>query len=236
MNKLLIIGLVFFVGLQSYAQDETQQIGRPNIPGTLQVEYGHSFSPLDSVPFKVLGNRTANFYYMLDKPLGASKFSFHIGAGVGLDRVKFTTDSQKRHLTLISKVDSSIYYAIRDKDKVVSKSMFITNYVDVPLEFRFNTAPNDRAKNFFVAIGGRVGYMMRAQTKVKYTVNNETNRTKEQKSFNLTPVRYSTYLRVGVGAFNLYANYALSPLFKDGEGPRAKPIQMMTVGMSFELF
>ena len=236
MKKLLIIGLVFFAGLQSFAQNETTRVGRPNIPGTLQIEYGHSFSPLDSVPFKVLGNRTGNFYYMLDKKLGASKFSFHIGAGAGLDRVKFTTDDQKRYLTLVSKTDSSVYSPLRDKEKTFTKSMFITNYIDVPVEFRFNTSPTDRSRNFFVAIGGRAGYMIRAQTKVKYTVNNETNRAKEQKSFNLTPVRFSTYLRVGIGAFNLYTNYALSPLFKKGEGPSSKPIQMMTVGMSFELF
>jgi len=236
MSRYFLTGLIIFCAFWAYAQDTAPMKGRPDVPGTFMVEYGHSFSITDSVPFKVLGNRNANFYYLYDMPFGVSKFSFHAGAGFGLDRVKFTKNHDGRYLWLEERGDSAVFRSVSRALPDVQKSMFITNYVDVPLEFRFNTSPEDKSRNFFVAVGGRVGYMMRAQTKIKYIENTKVNRRKDQKPFHVTPVRYSAYIRVGVGAFNIYANYALSPLFKPNEGPTNKPIQLMTVGISLDLF
>ncbi|HET9053293.1 MAG TPA: hypothetical protein VFM90_03920, partial [Cyclobacteriaceae bacterium] len=88
----VILLLLVTLGSTAVAQDTdaTQKKGRPNIPGTFQVDVGFNL-PAQKAGFNTnfFGSSTVNLYYFYDKRLGSSKFSVHTGLGLGLERYKF---------------------------------------------------------------------------------------------------------------------------------------------------
>ena len=114
--------------------------------------------------------------------------------------------------------------------------MLAMNYLDVPMEVRFNSNPDDPARSFKVAIGGRVGYLIKAHTKIKYKEDGDLKKVKNHQDFNLSKVRYSAYLRIYMGNFNIFGYYNLNPMFEDKKGPGLTKAQSFTVGISLASF
>lgn len=250
MKKLLLSGLFALLTVAVLAQQTNKSTGRPNIPGTFQIDLGvnRMLSAPQGLKTGIWGSRTVNLYYFHDIRFGKSKFSFHPGIGVGFDRYKlkqftkrWSTDTVKR-LTPTMVVNAagntvlqqaaSVVYAPADSTKSIEKSMFITNFVDVPLEFRFSTNPYDPSRSFKVSVGGRIGYLISAQTKMKYKEGGEMKTLKDNQNYNLSPFRYSATLRIGIGNFNWFGIYNLNPLFEKGKGPAQTTTSTLTVGIS----
>lgn len=114
--------------------------------------------------------------------------------------------------------------------------MLVTNYLEVPLEFRYDTRPNDIARSFSWAIGGRIGVLASSLMKVKYKEEGEMIKLKDKKSYGLNPIRYGVYTRIGIGGFNWFAFYNLSEMFEKDKGPEATMMNTMTVGISINGF
>ncbi|HMQ01347.1 MAG TPA: outer membrane beta-barrel protein, partial [Cyclobacteriaceae bacterium] len=114
----------------------------------------------------------------------------------------------------------------------VKKSMVITNYVDLPLEIRFYTNPNDVYRSFHVTLGAYVGVLFDSGTKIKHAQSGENKILKDKQSFDLNPLRYGAGIRIGVGGFNIYGRYNLSPLFRPGFGPGGEDFNALTLGFS----
>ncbi len=114
--------------------------------------------------------------------------------------------------------------------------MLVANYVEIPLEFRFDTTPEDIARSFNVAIGGRIGYLFDSKMKVKYKEDAETKIMKDKQNLGLTQIRYGVYSRIGVGAFNIFGFYNLTPLFEKDKGPDKTTMNSYTVGISINGF
>lgn len=216
----------------------TQSAGQPNIPGTFVLELGIN-SALDAperFDLALWGSRTVNIYYMYELRLGESKFSVVPGIGLSLERFKFKTGAtlgyQNDSLKLLLPAETAITGE--------RKSQLITNYVDVPIELRFTSNPDDPNRAFKLAIGGRVGYMYDAFTKMKYKEGGEVKQYKNKQNFNLNRFRYGVYSKLGIGNFALFGYYNLTPLFKEGEGLYennvANDFQTVTVGISLSAF
>ena len=58
---------------------------------------------------------------------------------------------------------------------------------------------------------------------------NAFHKEKDKQSFNTNPFRVSATVRGGVGWFNVFATYSLTPLFENGRGPELYPF---TVGVT----
>ena len=214
------------------------QSGQPNIPGTFVLELGIN-NGLDAPPrFDVglWGSRTVNIYYTYELRLGESKFSVVPGIGLSLERFKFkngaTLGYQNDSLKLLLPAETPITGE--------RKSQLVTNFVDVPLELRFTSNPSDPNRAFKIAIGGRIGYLYDAFTKMKYKEGGETKQYKDKQNFNLNRFRYGVYSKLGIGNFSLFGYYNLTPLFKEGEGLHqnnvANDFQTVTVGISLSAF
>ena len=181
------------------------------------------------------GSRTLNLYYQYPIRMGRSKFSFNPGVGAGMERWKFTNkyvlaDTIENSIDEYVLVQGSTFYS------GIKKSMLIANYVEVPLEFRFDTTPEDIARSFNVAIGGRIGYLFDSKMKVKYKQDGETRIEKSKQNLGLTQFRYGVYTRIGVGGFNFFGFYNLSPLFEKDKGPDKTTMTSFTVGISINGF
>jgi hypothetical protein len=241
MLKKLVF-FVLFVAFSStvFAQEQVSPVekkkGRPNLPGTFAIDLGFNL-PTEKEGFNtnVFGSRTLNIYYYFDHQLGNSKFSVHPGIGFGLERYKFNNDK-----TLGYDADDSLQMVLVSTvlpgASSIKKTGLITNYIDVPLELRFNSNPNDLGRSFKISLGFKFGVLYDSFTKIKYREDSETKKIKDKQNYNLNPIRYGVLFRVGAGPFSAFANYTLSPLFKDGEGPNKAKINNFTVGLTLAAF
>jgi hypothetical protein len=91
-------------------------------------------------------------------------------------------------------------------------------------------------RSFSVALGGRVGILTDAFTKVRFKDNGETVKIKDKSNHGINPFRYGIYTRIGVGGFSWFAFYNLSPMFEKGKGPLGRDMNSLTVGISINGF
>jgi len=247
-----IFGSILFVLLTicAFAQDEpVKKTHKPTIPGTFMVDLGvnQAIGKPDTWKQGTWGSRTMNLYYQYSMRFGRSKFSFNPGIGVSMERWKF-----KNGATLIDTVELvsfpngaaspnqveqyNLLSPTRTIGQLAKKSQLIANYIEVPIEFRFDTSPEDIARSFNVAIGGRVGYLFDAKTKLKFKTDGEIEKYKVKQEHGLEKFRYGIYTRIGVGGFNWFAFYNLTDVFQKGKGPLGKDFNSLTFGISINGF
>lgn len=260
IKKLIPLAIGITLSIGTLAQT-TKKSGRPDIPGTFVMDIG--VNRLTDAPNKLKyglwGSRTANVYYLYDMRIGKSKFTFHPGIGLGTDRLKLqkfsdyqptdTTIRTSPTLMLNSQGNTAfvtaahyiydgdtLHMADYSKSYITKKSIISATYLDIPVELRFNTNPEDPARSFKVAIGGRAGYLINPHTKIKYKENGELKKLKEHQDFNLSRFRYSVYLKLYMGNFNFFCYYNLNPMFEGKKGPSQTQTSSYTVGISLASF
>jgi hypothetical protein len=248
-RSLFVLLTVFFVSFSLFAQEspvvqqkptvQTKPVkaARPNIPGSFMIDFGFNqgIKKPDNFSQGFWGSRTVNMYYQYPIRMGRSHFSFNPGVGGSFERWLFTndyvlTDTVGGAVGVFSLVPGSTYF------EGIKKSMLVANYVEVPLEFRFDTSPEDIARSFNFAIGGRVGYLFDSKMKVKYREDSETKIMKDKQNLGLSQFRFGVYSRIGVGSFNLFGFYNLTPLFEKGKGPDQTTMTSVTFGISINGF
>jgi len=248
INKIALFLLFFVISSAaiSASTDAPAKTGRPTIPGTFVMEFGFNrdMTGPDNFSLNFWGSRTVNLYYQYDIRILKSRISFVPGIGVSLERFKFkkvrtlaytTTDSLKlvESYNQPSNIETFVPTAVK-------KSQLITNYIEVPLELKYSSNPDDPARTFKISVGGRVGYLFDSFTKMKYKEDHEWKKLKNNQDFNLTKLRYGVSAKVGFGNFSLFAYYNLTNLFQSGKGPYIKGVQddfpTGTVGISLSSF
>lgn len=179
---------------------------------------------MDMMPVSV----GAETYYMSTLVGANSSLSVALGLGVGVN-------NYHNNCIPYDSVEVTYFKQIPGEYEYI-KNKITTAYVDIPLEIRFKTKPNLKKRNFKVAIGGKVGYMISSYIKYKgedfRTASNKMVKFKEYNLNNLVPLRYGTFLRIGYGKVNLLVNYTLSTLFEKNKGPDVVPVSF---GFSFTL-
>ncbi len=221
------------------ASDDTfgpkERKGRPDVPGTFLIELGWNnlLEAPASMDTKIFGSRTLNLIYFYDIQIGNSKFSFLPGIGVGLDRYSFDNNVT---LSQGFDADNNLVVSVDTLTTDLDKSMLVSNYFDIPLEFRFHTNPSDKKRSFNVGVGFKGGVRFGSMTKIKYDDGSENVKEKDKKSFDLNRFRYGLTGRIGIGGFNFFYYHSLSELF-DGNGPQGTDTTTnFTVGLSFKGF
>ncbi len=183
----------------------------------------------DSISANVKGlSRGLNIYAMLDKPFRSNpKLSIAFGAGIGSSNIYF-----KRMFVDIASTSSTLPFINQDTTANYKKFKLSTSFLEIPLEFRFSSNPENPNKSTKFAIGIKGGTMLNAHTKAKElrsaagaTVNGATWKQNSKSYFNTT--RIAATARVGYGIFSLFGAYTLTPMFKDGvAAPDAKTLQI----------
>ncbi len=238
IRPVCLLLLAAFLCSNTMAQEssDTPQPSRrslPDLPGSFVLEFGfhRALDAPDTFDIGFWGSRTVNVYYQLDKRIGNSKFSVHPGIGLSLERFKLTNN-----YTLTSTVSETQLIPASDLYPGVKKSMLITNYIDVPVEIRFSTRPDDPSRSFRASIGGRVGYLYDSFTKIKYSDEGEVRSIKNKQNYNLRKLRYGAFFKIGVGNLGLITHYNITPLFDDNEGPEQAEMSTFTIGLSLSSF
>jgi hypothetical protein len=238
LSNLIVSCLVF-----GQEKERTPIGGRPDIKGDLFIEFG--FNTLNNNPDELrrrfLPSRTFNIYYQLPVNIGAdnSGFTFNPGIGLGTDKLAFRDDKALFNNPALGP-ESSQLLDISDVygDNIsISRNNVSTTFIEVPLEFRYHFNKNNYAKSMRLAIGGKVGYLMQAQTKIAYTDSNGLDRQiKDRQSFGFNPLRYGVYGRFGFSGVNVWGYYGLNQVFQKNQGPFATQATQINFGISVALF
>jgi hypothetical protein len=250
MKKILSTLLLALIATYSFGQYETvKKTARPTIPGSFIFDLGvnRAINSPSTWNQGFWGSRTVNFYYQYSMRIAKSKFSFNPGLGLSLERWKFTDGATLYDtLELVSFPNGAVSPNQTEQYNLISsglvfpknanKSMLIANYFEIPIEFRFDTNPEDLGRSFNVSLGGRVGFLFDAFTKVKYRDLGEDIKVKTKMNHGLSTFRYGVYSRVGLGGFNLFFYYNLSDMFEKEKGPLGKDFNSFTTGISISGF
>lgn len=236
MRVFLTAVFVTLLSVVALAQDEERR--QPDVPGSIQIDLGFNIfqDMADTTKAGFWGSKVANIYYMYDLKFGEnSRFSFNPGIGVGLEKLDFD-----RAVTLINVTDSAqVQVAALSSlypGRPVKKSKIAINYVDVPLELRFHSNRYDHNRGFRAAIGGKVGFLFNAHTKIKLDQSDTNRKIKDADDYRFSRFRYGLIGRIGVGNFSLYYYQSLSEVFESGAGPEGSAPTSFQVGLSITGF
>lgn len=251
MRKFAAFIILTGISISAFSQTEVPKrlTARPDIPGTFVLELGFNrdLSAPPDFSLGLFGSRTANLYYQYEFRILKSSFSFVPGIGLSLERYKFKNDYL---IDYASNATSEGILMISPSDSLpgIKKSQLITNYIDVPLELRYSTNPEDPARSFKISVGGRIGFMYDSFSKIKYKEDGEAKKIKNKEDFNLTKFRYGLTARIGVGNFSIFGYYNLTPLFEENKGVNErvgegtsqtlvkKDFSTLTIGISLASF
>jgi len=143
-------------------------------------------------------------------------------SGVGFSFMDYRFD---RPMTLVKDPGNGILVPFYP-DQEVKKSKLNITYLTVPLILEIATPLKLNHQRLTIAGGVIGGINIGAHTKVKY----EGAKEKDRGNFNVNPLKYELTGRLGLGEICLFANYSMTPLFKEGKGPGFNPL---TIGISF---
>ena len=247
-NTLFVLFLLFTGIAFGQTEAETKPKSHtPNLPGLLLVDLGVNvgIGEPDSWNQGFWGSRTVNVYYHYPFRFGKSKFSFNPGFGLSMERWKFTDGNtliNAEELTtggLPASTQIEQYNLLNANTiypKAANKSMFVTNYFEIPIEFRFDTAPEDLARSFNFAVCGRIGFLYDAFTKVRYTDLGEVVKVKYKLNHGAETMRYGVYTRIGIGSLSAFVFYNLTDMFQPNKGPEGTTMNSLTVGLGLNGF
>jgi hypothetical protein len=230
MRKLL----VFILALATIpAISQTQKKDKYNLADRaadhfmLQLSLDNWTGAPDSIDNRISGvSRGANIYLMLDKPFrGNQNLSVAIGVGVGTSSIFF-----KKTIVDIASLNAVLPFTAVDSGNYFKKYKLATAFLEVPLELRFSSNPEQPNRSVKAALGVKGGILLNAHTKGKIlkngdgVINNYIDKTLSKNYFNSS--RLAATARVGYGLFTIFGSYNLTSIFKDGVAPDIKLLQV----------
>jgi hypothetical protein len=194
----------------------------------IQLSSDHWTGMPDSVSSHQSGfSRGFNAYVMLNKPFkGSPKLSLGLGLGISTSNISF-----KKMEVDVKAAPGLLPFIALDSANHFKKYKLATSYLEIPLEFRYTSKPNNPNKSVKAALGIKVGTLVNAHTKGK-TLQDRNGTTlnafveKENSKRFLNTTHFMATARVGYGIFSLFGSYQLNKLLKDGAGPDIKLYQI----------
>jgi len=143
-------------------------------------------------------------------------------SGLGFSFMDYRFDQP---MTLAKETGSGLLVPVYPEGEIKKSKLNIT-YLTIPLILEIATPLKLNHQRLTIAGGVIGGINIGARTKVKY----EGAKEKDRGNFNVNPLKYELTGRLGLGEICLFANYSMTPLFKEGKGPGFNPL---TIGISF---
>jgi hypothetical protein len=234
MRKILF-GLIFSIAslsllAQNNPSTETAKkkktynlSGRSNDHLMIQLGgFGWSGKP-DSIHTKGL-SRSFNAYFLFDFPFKTNPhFSAAIGAGIGSDHIYF----DKTYVG-IKDVTSTLHFTNQADTSHFKKTKLATVYLEAPVELRYTFDPENNAKSFKLAVGAKIGTLVKAYTRSKdwvdkngASITSYVQKEYSKRFFNTN--RLVLTARAGWGHYSLFFNYQVGVLFKNATAADMHP-------------
>ena len=195
---------------------------------------------------KWFSSRGVDISLLYDYVIAKSNFSLAAGVGfnshnVHMDAFPITYQVSKE--SGIGQQESVYSYTHLDSDffngQNITVNKLSTNFIDIPMEFRYRSKPHKNGKRIAASLGFKLGWLVQSHTKTKvdqdyyYEGVNFGRKIKTYNIPNLTQFRYGVTARVGYANFYINLFYSLTPLFNKDTGTEATPL---SVGIGFSPF
>ena len=96
-------------------------------------------------------------------------------------------------------------------------------YLSLPILLEFQFPVGKKNKKIFFSVGAIGGLTIDAYTHQKYKIKEKEFKNRVREEFLTLPYRYGLTARVGYSFIRLFANYNLTPLFIENDGPELYP-------------
>jgi len=161
---------------------------------------------------------------LLEKNIRLYKNYANIVTGLGFE---WSCYNFKKNITLDPNapyISASNTVVIPDSIKF-SKNKLKAAYLKAPLLLELNTNSENPSKSFHIAGGIEVAYKIGSKTKQVYELNGYEIKSKRSGDYHLADFKYTAVVRAGYGDyFTVFANYGLSGLFEENNGPKVYPV------------
>jgi Outer membrane protein beta-barrel domain len=196
----------------------------------LMLQLGHTIwlGKPDSVNTKGWTRSFAG-YIMMDFPFKTNThWSVGLGPGISAENQFFD-----RMVVDIKSTANSVPFIDAQDTTHFKKFKMTTAFLELPIELRYSFKPYDDRNSIKFALGVKVGTLVGVHTKGKTLQDKNENAindyiVKENTKRFLNRNRLSVMARLGFGHFTAFGTYAITPLFKEGNGPDINPL---TVGL-----
>ena len=143
--------------------------------------------------------------------------------GLGLNMMDYRFDQP---MTVTKDTESGMIVPVYLESTGFKKSKLNVTYLTAPMILEVATPLRFNQHRLTLGAGVIGGLNIGSRTKIK----TDDGKTKDRRNFNINPLKYELTGRVGLGELTLFANYGMTPLFRDGKGPELVPL---TIGVSF---
>jgi len=150
----------------------------------------------------------------------------HIGlvTGMGIHWNNYRFDN---NVVLVADSSTIYGYGLQTQGYDYEKSKLTLTYLVIPLLIEYQTNSRHETNSFHISAGVIGALKMISHTKMVYTdANDGTYKPKNYDDFHIPPFKLDATVRIGWGPINLFATYALTPLFRNGGGPELYPFTM----------
>lgn len=228
--KLLggVVVLLFAINL-TYAQDNNRP-SQPDLPGDLMIDYGFNlWSPkVADLPLRTWGSNSLGIYYNKRFEI-SNRVSFYGAGGFTFDKVAFDND-----LTWLRN-DNGVISMDTLGGVSLKKNKLISTYFEIPVEFRIHPLKTVSGEGWFIGVGAVAGLRIGNHTKIKYDIDDDTQKEELHGDFGVENFRYGLQFRFGFRSIHLFYKTYLNDVFSSaptgGNNPR-----MSTIGINFSGF
>ena len=212
----------------------------PELPGQIVADFGFNLvtNNPERIPYHWWRSKSLGLYFV--KSFDFMK-KFELRPGVGVNLEKFGHNSNMDVFTYLESTtgtDSLAYSTVAGGS--LKKNQLAVNYIEFPVEVRFNFNGNDKKDGLFIAAGGSAAFRIESHTKLKYSDEfGKKMKVKQKNDFGLNTVRLGAYGRIGYRSFSLFYKTYFTGLFSNS-GPQDDPnfvnqswdLRYSTIGIS----
>jgi hypothetical protein len=163
-----------------------------------------------------------SFGFLRDMPISKNRhWSIATGLGYAYNNIK--------HNFAVKTIADLTTYSVDDS---YSKNKLVLHYLDLPLEIRWRNSTAESHRFWRIYTGFKASYIFANKTVFESSTANHTIRNNSD--FN--KLQYGPYLSFGYNTINLYAYYALNPLFKDVKTTSGENVDLKTFNIGFMFY
>lgn len=237
MKKIIF---TFFAGLllitsQVALGQLTEEVKKktPELPGQIMVDFGfNTVSENPSVlPYHWWRSKSLGIYFVKSYEF-MNKFEFRPGLGISFE--KFGHADNMRVFAYGEDADGtdSLGFA-QVLGGGLKKNQLAVNYIEIPVEVRFNFNGNEKKDGLFLAVGGSAAFRLESHTKLKYTDEfGKKMKTKQKNDFGLNTIRLGAHGRLGYRSFSLFYKTYFTNMFSSNGPNGTADMLYTTIGVS----
>ncbi len=172
-------------------------------------------SELDFMEQRLIKSTNININLVRHRlPFAKEKLGFEYGITIMSNKYFFENNFR------VLDNQESFLDAVQITDENFRKNRLTANYLVIPVNFVLRTKPNDLGSSLNIGLGGYGGFLMSSNHKIKG--GDLDGKVKTKDNFGLTQFVAGLEARLGFGPVNLYAQYALTDMFRPERGPELR--------------